>query len=107
MSEEKVVAASWFDAHEKEHCKYYMITVSDADGNATIEKSTDFLARQQAAKDTDGSVKYTPPSWRDNVAYGGMTYKGQLVEDTGEAYRAFRTAMNIMSNGGPKEHDKE
>ena len=48
----------------------FPVIVSDEGGNVTIEKSTDLLARQQAAKDTDGSVKYTPPSWRDNVAYG-------------------------------------
>ena len=70
MSDEKVVKAAWFDASGKEHISYWPIVVSDEGGNVMIEKSTDLLARQQAAKDTDGSVKYTPPSWRDNVAYG-------------------------------------
>lgn len=35
----------------------------------------------------------------------GMTYKGQLVEDAGEAHRALLEAMKVMMNGGPKESD--
>lgn len=29
----------------------------------------------------------------------GMTYKGQLIEDGGEAHRAFLEALGIMRNG--------
>ena len=39
----------------------FPVIVSDEGGDVTIEKSTDLLARQQAAKDTDGNIKYTPP----------------------------------------------
>ena len=35
----------------------FPVIVSDDGGNVTIEKSTDLLARQQAAKDTDGNIK--------------------------------------------------
>ena len=33
----------------------------------------------------------------------GMTYKGQRIEDAGEAHRVFLEAMKVMMNGGPKE----
>ena len=36
----------------------------------------------------------------------GMTYKGQRIEDAGEAHRVFLEAMKVMMNGGPKEDEE-
>ena len=39
----------------------FPVIVSDEGGNVTIEKSTDLLARQQAAMSKEGLITYTPP----------------------------------------------
>lgn len=40
----------------------FPVIVSDSNGNVTIEKLTELLARQQKARDKDGGIKYTPPA---------------------------------------------
>ena len=40
----------------------FPVIVSDDGGNVTIEKSTDLLARQQAAMSKEGLITYTPPT---------------------------------------------
>ena len=61
MSDEKVIKAVCFEAEDLP-TTCWPIVVSDEEGNVTIENLSDLLARQQIARDTDGSVKYTPPS---------------------------------------------
>lgn len=73
MSDEKVIKAVCFEAEDLP-TTCWPIVVSDEEGNVTIENLSDLLARQQIARDTDGSVKYTPPS-EDLIIAGSQDFQ--------------------------------
>ena len=77
----------------------FPVIVSDDGGNVTIEKSTDLLARQQAAKDTDGNIKYTPPI----CPSCGVTYQNHLgLIGTCEKLQKIFALVQDYSNGQPR-----
>jgi hypothetical protein len=50
----------------------------------------------------DKSIRFAVDNSRTEILRidaDGMTYKGQRIEDAGEAHRAFIEAMYIMRNG--------
>ena len=77
----------------------FPVIVSDEGGDVTIEKSTDLLARQQAAKDTDGNIKYTPPI----CPSCGVTYQNHLgLIGTCEKLQKIFALVEDYSNGQPR-----